>query len=87
MKRQIKHSTNGWQKAHSCSPCSPGGFQLTKCLLKIKYSRDEEECVEDNFLTQLVRESYRGLSGPSRPAVHKHRRTGGRYGHGKLSWA
>jgi len=43
--------------------------------------------VEDNFLTQLVRESYRDLSGPSRPAVHKHRRTGGRYGHGKLSWA
>jgi len=41
------------------------------------------ERMEDKFLMQLVKEPTRGTS----PAVHKQRRSGGRCGGQKMSWA
>jgi len=60
MKRQIKFSTNGWQK----SQVLVGDLNVPDTCWKYnaaerKQSRRSLECVEDNFLMQLVSEPTR----------------------------
>ena len=54
-------------------------------LAQKKQSRRFLECMEDNFLMQMMRTYER--SCPVRPAVHKQRRSGGRRRGWGLSWA
>lgn len=65
MRRQKKYSINSWEVSQSLALVFVGDLNLPEVYWKYdtgerKQSRKLLECVEDNFLTQLVREPARG---------------------------